>query len=209
MWRISGFLICLFAIPTSAQLVPRANLSDPEASALQQNYQHELSAIAADIREHRFPYHFYLTRRLDVDERRLRHKQQNSVCFASFQGQLVLTVTGNYYAAYSRNMVDKGRRAEWTFRDAMFPILAAAVEHLRGNENFDGYALEISHHVIGDVLGITMEVPENIVVVLPRRAAERLIAATELDDQQAAISQGSVLVNAQPIDFHLQRAAAR
>ncbi len=67
----------------------------------------------------------------DVDERRLRHKQQNSVCFASFQGQLVLTVTGNYYAAYSRNLVDKGRRADWTFRDAMFPILAAAVEHLR------------------------------------------------------------------------------
>jgi len=48
MWRISWFLICLLAIPTSAQLVPRANLSDPEASALEQQYQHVLCAIAAE-----------------------------------------------------------------------------------------------------------------------------------------------------------------
>jgi hypothetical protein len=83
----------------------------------------------------------------------------------------------------------------------MFPILAAAVEHLQNKAEFDGYALEISHHIIGDVLGVTIENAENVVVLLPCRAAERLVAATELSEQQAAISQGSVFVNAEPISL--------
>jgi hypothetical protein len=110
------------------------------------------------------------------------------VHFASFRGQVVLAITGNYYAAYSTKLVSKQGRAERTFRDVIFPILAAAVQHLADKAGFDGYAVEISHHIIGDVLGVTMEAPENVVVWLPRQTAERLITARELSEQQAALS---------------------
>jgi hypothetical protein len=114
MWRLPGFLICLFAISVCSQVVPSGDV-DSETRALQKRYVYELNAIAADITEHRFLYHLYLTRRVGVDERTLRHKQENSVHFASFRGQIVLAVSGNYYAAYSTKLVSKEGRAERTF----------------------------------------------------------------------------------------------
>jgi hypothetical protein len=209
MRALSGIFALLLAIFASSQVVPRGEVGDSEVGALQERYQYELNSIAADVTEHHFPYHFYLSRRLDVDERRLRHKHENSVHFALFRGQVVLAVTGNYYAAYYARVVNKERRADRTFRDAMFPILAAAVEHLQGKAEFDGYALEISHHIVGDVLGVTMEAPENLLVLLPRRAAERLIAAPTLNEQQAAVSEGSVFVNAEPIALQLGEVTIR
>jgi hypothetical protein len=46
-------------------------------------------------------------------------------------------------------------------------------------------------------------------VLLPCRAAERLVAATELSEQQAAISQGSVFVNAEPISLQVRTVIVR
>src|SRR5437870_3012342 len=162
MRRLVCFLIFLRAVAACSQIVPPGNVAESEAHALQEQYVYELKAIAANITEHHFPYHFYLTRKVGVDERRLRHKQENSVHFASFRGQVVLAVTGNYYAAYSTKLVSKEGRAERTFRDVIFPILAAAVQHLQDKADFNGYALEISHHISGDVLGVRMEAPENV-----------------------------------------------
>ena len=107
-----------------------------------------LNSVAAEVKEHRFPYHFYLTQKLDVDERQLRHNKQDSVFFADFQGHVVLAITGNYYAAYSAKLVNKEQRTERTFLTVMFPILKAAVQQFQGDIDFDGYALEISHHIL-------------------------------------------------------------
>ena len=66
--------------------------------------------------------------------------------------------------------MDHRRRSEGTFRDAMFPILQASVEHFRSNRNFLSYALEISLRGVERVpgrAGITLARPEDIVVVLP------------------------------------------
>ena len=46
-------------------------------------------------REDRFPSNSCLTRRLEVDERHVRHKQQNFGVLTSFQGQAIPTLTGN------------------------------------------------------------------------------------------------------------------
>ena len=78
----------------------------------------------------------------------MRHNKQDSVFFADFQGHVVLAITGNYYAAYSAKLVNKEQRAERTFLTVMFPILKAAVQQFQGDIDFDGYALEISHHIL-------------------------------------------------------------
>ena len=64
-------------------------------------------------------------------------------------------------------------RARRTSHDVMLPILQAAVPALARAEVPDAFALEISHHVVRKVLGLDTELAENVVLILPKAAAQR------------------------------------
>jgi len=96
-------------------------------------------------------YPFYFSRKLDIDEQQQKNSDQRSIRFDQYNGKTVLAVTGNYYAAYSAQRMDKDQRARATFLRVVEPILKLAVPKFRDNENVQGYAFEVSHHILGQV----------------------------------------------------------
>ena len=186
-----------------AQVVSPVEIKDPALRALQQEYMDELTRAGEDILSQQFDYPFYLSRKLDLDQKQQQVADQTSIRFDSYNGNTVLAITGNYYAAYSAQKMSPGQRARSTFLHVVMPILKAAVPFFQNNEHVQGYAVEISHHIMGKVMGVSMERPENLMVFLPRSGALRLLAAKDETAQQAALLQGEVFLNAQPISIWL------
>src|SRR5437667_8480735 len=122
-----------------------------------------------------------------------------------YQRRTVLEITGNYYAAYSTERLNPDQRARETFRNVVLPILKVAATRFQSNTSVQGYAFEISHHVLGKVMGVSMERPENLVVVLPRQAAIRLVAGRDENVQQSALLPGEAYLNAQPVTIWINR----
>src|ERR1035437_1205810 len=194
-------LIFLGPIGTSAA---RAKVVSPVASkdsalrALQQQYMDDLGQAGADILATHFDYPFYLSRKLDLDEPRQQVADQASIRFDTYSGKTVLAITGNYYAAYSAQKINPEQRARSTFLNVVMPILKAAVPCFQNNQHVQGYAVEISHHIMGKVMGVSMERPENLMVYLPRNGALKLVAAkdetsanAQSDPSQAGAEVGS------------------
>ena len=59
---------------------------------------------------------------------------------------------------------------------------------------------------MGKVMSVSMERPENLMVYLPRTGAFKLLAAKDETAQQAALLQGEIFLNAQPISIWLNDA---
>lgn len=196
-------VVLLLAGASLAQVLSPAEIKDADLRALQQQYMDDLRQVGQDILANQFEYPFYLSRKLDLDQAQQAKADQRSIRFDRFNSQIVLAVTGNYYAAYSSDKLTKDQRARETFSNVVIPILKAAVPRLQSNQQIKGYAVEISHHITGKVMGVAMERPENLMVYLPQAAAIRLVAAKENDTQQAALLQGQVFLNAQPITIWL------
>ncbi len=200
---LAAAAILAFAVGLRAQVVAPFEIQDPAMRTLQQRYLADLKATGEDARALRFPYPFYFSRILDVDEPQQQRLPQGSIRFEKFNGEAVLQVTGNYYASYSSELMNRGQRARQTFTDVMLPILQAVVPHFAANEAVEAFALEVSHHVRQKVLGVSTENPENIALVIPRAAAVKLIAARSEAEQQGALLQGQVFFNTEPIDMFL------
>src|SRR5712692_7825511 len=196
-------LVLLAASTCWAQIVAPPEIKDPELRSLQQQYMDDLKLVAQDILASHFEYSFYLSRKLDLDEAQQQRSEQRSIRFARYNGQTVLAITGNYYAAYSADKVNSDQRARSTFLNVVMPILKAAVPRFQSNHHVQGYAVEISHHIRGKVMGVSMERPENLMVFLPQSGAVRLLGSKEESAQQAALLQGQVFLNAQPITIWL------
>jgi hypothetical protein len=77
----------------------------------------------------------------------------------------------------------------------MLPLLRAEVPQLSDEPKLQGFALEISHHVRKKVLGVSGEHPENVVLVIPKAAALRLIAAPDEPTQAMALEEGTLFIN--------------
>ncbi len=202
-------LIVLSLIVTNtalAQVVSPVEIKDPALRALQQQYMDDLGLAGADILSTHFDYPFYLSRKLDLDEARQQVADQASIRFDTYSGKTVLAITGNYYAAYSAQKINPEQRARSTFLNVVMPILKAAVPRFQNNQHVQGYAVEISHHIMGKVMGVSMERPENLMVYLPRNGALKLVAAKDETAQQAALLQGQVFLNAQPISIWINDA---
>ncbi len=202
-------LIFLSLIVTSAalaQVVSPVEIKDPALRALQQQYMDDLGQAGADILSTHFDYPFYLSRKLDLDEAQQQVADQASIRFDTYSGKTVLAITGNYYAAYSAQKINPEQRARSTFLNVVMPILKAAVPRFQNNQHVQGYAVEISHHIMGKVMGVSMERPENLMVYLPRNGALKLVAAKDETAQQSALLQGQVFLNAQPISIWLNDA---
>ena len=157
-----------------AQVLTPAEIKDPDLRSLQQQYINDLKVVGQDIQALPLQYRFYLSRKLDLDQSEQEHADQRSIRFDRYNGKTVLAVTGNYYAAYPEKIAAE-QRARTTFLNVVMPILKSEVPRFQTNPQVQGYALEISHHVLGNVMGVTVERPENLMVYLPQSGALQLL----------------------------------
>jgi hypothetical protein len=200
--RLLGLCLSLL-LSAAAQVLPANEIKDPELRALEERNMDDLKKLGADILALPTDYPFFLSRKLDLELSKQKWADQRSIQFDRYQGKIVLQITGNYYAAYSAEKMDPDQRARETFLRIAEPILKAAVAHFQNNASVQAYALEISHHVIGKVGGVAVERPENLVIVLPQKAAIRLATANDDSGRQSALLQAEILVNAKPATIWL------
>src|SRR5271165_3180203 len=115
----AGLTLGLALLGTSsslaAQVLTPQELSDPKTQRLQQKYFQALIAIGDEIGAHKFPYPFYFSRVLDIDQSKMPAADQRSIHFDIYKSQTVLEITGNYYAAYSADLMDPYARLKGTF----------------------------------------------------------------------------------------------
>jgi hypothetical protein len=201
--RSTNLLFCafLFRASTPAQVLSPEEIPDPQMSALQRKYLVELKLITKVAASYSFPYHFYFSRTLDLPEKEQQRSDQRSVQFDRFQDRTVLKITGNYFASYSAELMKPEERARQTYEDVMLPLLQASVKALETADVPQAFALEISHHVRKKVLGVSSEGVENVVLILPKDSAQRLVKATDPKLQQAAIFEGQTFLNSVPVSF--------
>jgi hypothetical protein len=197
--RVLLFSTLLLAVSAPAQVLAPEEIRDPNLRELQKKYFTELKRVTEAASAHSFPYHFYFSRVLGLTEKDQLRNDQRSVQFDRYQDQIVLKITGNYFAAYSTELMKPEERARQTYQDVILPLLRAAVPALEKTDAPQAYAFEISHHVRKKVLGVSSEGTENVVLVLPKASAQRLVAATDPAVQQAAVLEGEAFLNAAPI----------
>src|SRR3984893_4896248 len=200
--RLALILIVVANGVASAQVLSPAEIKDPDLRSLQQQYMSDLKVMGQDVLALQFEYHFYLSRKLDLDESQQQHADQRSIRFDRYNGQTVLAVTGNYYAAYPEK-IGADQRARSTFLNVVMPILKSEVPRFQTNQQVQGYAVEISHHVLGNIMGVMVERPENLMVFLPQSGALQLLGSKDENVQQAGLMQGLIFLNAQPINIWL------
>jgi hypothetical protein len=195
--------LCLFGICCSAQVQSLGKVTDPVSKRLQKQYYAQLQQISADAAAIHFPYPFYFSQTLDIDETRQKQLPQGSIRFDQYSGQTVLAISGNYYVSYSSGLLNRNQRARKTYEDVVLPLLKAAVAHVDRNVPFDAYAFEVSHHVRSKVLKVNTEGAENLMVLLPRSLGERLARAKDAESQQSALLESEVFLNGEPFTLWL------
>lgn len=192
-------LILLWSSLLAAQALSPMEIADPAMRKLQQKYYPRLKTIAAELSQHKFPYAFYFSRKLDIEEQQQKQESQRSIRFERYNNHTTLEITGNYYAAYSGTRLDADHRLRQTFVDVILPILQAAVPKFESDADVEFFAVEISHHVLKTVMGgINGEFPENVVVVIPHELAARVVHSTGLADQQNLMLDAEVFLSGQP-----------
>jgi hypothetical protein len=196
-------LVFCLQLTCSAQLLSVSRIKDAYSQTLQQKYTGPLQQLSADAAGLHFPFPFYFSQALDVDEVKQKQMAQGSIHFDRFNGQEVLQITGNYYASYSATALSAGQRARQTFQEVVLPLLKLSVADLDKSIPFDAYAFEISHHVRKKVYNVNTEGPENVVFVFSRAMGEKLARAGDVESQQAALLESDAWVNGEPITLWL------
>src|SRR5215469_14282181 len=185
--RVTKTLVSIFFAVTAgrAQVLAPEEIRDQQIAALQQKYRAELKLIpgAAGLK---LPYHFYFSRKLDLEEKDQQRNDQRSIQFDRYRGKIVLKITGNYFVSYSAELLKPEERGRQTYQDVMLPLLRAAVHVMEDADEPQACAFEVSHHVRRKVLGVSSEAAENVVLVLPKVSARRLAASADPQVQQAA-----------------------
>src|SRR6476469_1176285 len=192
-------IFILLSLSCAAKVLPLGKVSDPAARLLQQQYISQLQQLSSAASTLRFPFPFYCSHALDVDEAKQKLLPKGSIHFENFNGQSVIAITGNYYISYSTDMVTPNQRARRTYQDVVLPLLKVAVGKIDRNVPIDGYAFEIAHHVRGQVLKVDTEGAENLMIMFPRTVAERLVQGKDTESQQAALLDSEVYLNGEPL----------
>jgi hypothetical protein len=193
--------IVVLGVSSQAQVLSPSQIADRAAQRLQQEKVSQLSAIATVASEHTFPYPFYFSRVLDIDEKHADRADQRSIRFDRLNGKMVLAMTGNYYVSYAADHVTASERIRHTMDEVVRPLLQAAAAHFENDDSFDAYAFEIAHHVRHKVMGVVSESAENVVYVFPRAAAQHMLTATRDDQLQAALLESEIYLNAEPFSL--------
>ncbi len=205
----AAFVVAGIATIATAQVLTPAEIKSPEMRALQEKYFQQLQAVGAEVQAHIFPFNFYFSRVLDLEQAQQERADQRSLRFDNYGGMTVIELTGNYFASYSTALVNKSHRAARTFQDVMLPILEIIVPTFRDNPDVEGFAMEISHHIRGKTMGMDAEHPENLVLALSKDAALRLVNAKNDSDRQAAVLDGHFYFNGEPFLLYLTDQAAK
>ena len=184
--------------PLLAGAMPSSHVPESEG----EEYLQKLEALSAQLNSHPFRYRFCLTTDLAA-RAEAPCTSQHSVRIANLGTDTVLEITGSYYAAYSRIRVNKPERARLTFEEVILPALKMAVTEFKNDSQIQVYAIEVSHYVLARVLGVPWEAPENLAVVLPRNAAEKLVEADDPGEREAALQQGQVFLDGEPVALRL------
>ncbi len=200
---LSFAALVLCSLSAMAQVLSPMEVADPGPRMLQDRYMGALQAAATELEGHKYPYHFYFSRVMDVEEKTQLQADQRSIRFAKLDNQTVLEITGNYYAAYYAPAMDPNARARQTFLDVIVPVMKVLVPQFPNDDDFQAFAFEISHHVRGKILGVRAENAENLVVIVPRAVAKTLVNATTLDQQQSAILEAKVMLDGDQIPLWL------
>src|SRR5579859_98849 len=198
---VATLLACTRILP--AQVVASVEITDPALRALQQQSFTDLKAVGKKIADYPFNFNFYLSRKLDIDENVQKRSDQHSIRFEHLNGSTVLAISGNYYGAYAADKFNEEQRARQTFQDVVVPILKAAVPTFESSTAVQGYAVEVSHHVINKTMGMPIERPENLMIYFPRVAAVKLIEAQNNLAMQGALIDAEVLLNAKQLSIWL------
>src|SRR5579863_2312638 len=188
----------LIASVLSAQVLSPPEILDPAMRALQQKHFPELKAAAVDITAHDYPHKFFLSRKLDLTEKQEQLADQRAIRFSNFQGRTVLQVTGNYFAAYSDEAMDRNQRVTRTYLDVMLPILQAVAPRLSDEPQLNAFAIEVAHHVRKRVLGVTVENAENVALIVPSAVAQNAPKSSDLSARLAVLKQSSLYIDSQP-----------
>jgi len=192
-------LVLFGALNVRAQVVSPSVIKDPDLRARQMQHMAQLEQVGRNVLAIQFPYPFYLSSRLDIDQAQQLRGDQNSIQFQRYSGQTIIALVGNYYASYSTDKMTRGQRARETFLNVVVPILKSAVPPFENDAEVSGFGIEVAHHVVGKVMGVAMERPENLMVFLPKAAALRLISSQQESAQQAALLEAQVFLNGDPI----------
>jgi hypothetical protein len=193
----------LLGLSSTAQVLPLERIQDPGARTLQRQHIAQLQQVAADAAAIHFPYPFYFSQQLDIDEAKQKQLPQGSIHFDQYHGQTVLQITGNYYISYSAQMLNGNQRARKSYEDVILPLLKIAVTRVDRTVPFAGYAFEISHHVRSKALKVGTEGAENLMMLFPRAVGERLAAAKDVETQQQALLESAVFLNGEPLTLWL------
>jgi hypothetical protein len=194
---IVALIVVTGTIGTGQVLTP-FEISDRRLQQLQKRHLQTLMTIGAEIEAHKFPFPFYFSRVLDVDLSQMQRSDQRSIRFDIYNGQTVLEITGNYYAAYSADRMDSYARLKETFERVLLPILQAEAAHFPDNSEFSAFAVEVSHHVRQTIMGVSSERPENVTLIIPVPVAQKLVEAKTDDQTRAAISDAQVFLDGEP-----------
>src|SRR6266567_7793403 len=84
-----------------AQVVASAEIADLGLRTLQERSFIDLKAVGQNITGYQFSYPFYLSRKLDIDEKIQKRTDQHSIRFEHYNGATVIAISGNYYGAYA------------------------------------------------------------------------------------------------------------
>jgi len=103
--------------------------------ALQEKVLLRIAEYCDEIHAHVFPNSFYASRIL-IWIWRIRKRPTTVVALDSYKGKTVVELTGNYFAAYMEDELDKNHPAAATCQDVVLPILQITVpvfpRHARG-----------------------------------------------------------------------------
>ena len=196
-------VLMLAARLLQGQVVASIEIADPALRALQEKSFNDLKTVGENIAGHQFNFPFYLSRKLDIDERVQKRTDQHSIRFENYNGSTVIAISGNYYGAYAADKFNEAQRARRTFQDVVVPILKAVVPTFRGSTSVQGYAVEVSHHVISKTMGMPIERPENLMIYFPQAAAMKLVEAQNNFAMQGALIDADVLLNAKQLSIWL------
>jgi hypothetical protein len=159
--------------------------------------------VGHNIANSHLSFPFYFSRKLDIDEKQQKRVDQHSIRFEHYNGAVVIAISGNYYGAYASEKFSPQERAKETFQQVIVPILKAAVPPFEGNAAVQGYAIEVSHHVISKTMGMPIERPENLMVYFPQSAAIKLVAAQNNLAEEVALVDAQVFLNANQVNLWL------
>ena len=94
--RFSCLAIMLIAARlASTQAVAPIEIGDPALRALQEQSFSNLTTVGQNITSHAFTFPFYLSRKLDLEEKVQKRSDQHSIRFEHFNGATIIASTAS------------------------------------------------------------------------------------------------------------------